>query len=117
MIGIIPTRISCRMIEESESFVINLPGMDFYDKYEYLNRRSEQDESELNEMGLRYRDAIYVNAPILTDCPVNIECHVMESMTPGTHRLFFGKVEAVHVSDEKYVDRTGRINWKRLHLL
>ena len=46
-----------------------------------------------------------MNAPILTDCPVSIECSVMESTRPGTHELFIGKVEAVHV-DEEYAGAT-----------
>ena len=67
-------------------------------------------------MNIRWEDAKYVNAPILTDCPVSIECSVVDSMTPGTHELFIGKVEAVHV-DEEYLDEKGNILWDKMDLM
>ena len=62
---------------------------------------------------LKWEDAKYVYAPILTDCPVSIECSVVESTKPGTEELFIGKVEAVHV-DEEYLDAKGNILWDKM---
>jgi flavin reductase (DIM6/NTAB) family NADH-FMN oxidoreductase RutF len=57
-----------------------------------------------------------VNAPVLTDCPVNIECSAVESIMPGSNELFIGKVEAVHV-DEEYLDKNGNILWNKMNLI
>ena len=67
-------------------------------------------------MDIQWEDAEYVDAPILTDCPVSIECSVIESIMPGTHELFIGKVEALHV-DEEYLDDTGTILWDMMNLM
>ena len=67
-------------------------------------------------LDIKWEDAEYVNAPILTDCPVNIECSVIESTQPGTHELFIGKVKKVHV-DEEYVDDKGNIMWDKMDLM
>ena len=67
-------------------------------------------------MNIQWTDATYVNAPILTDCPVSIECSVVESSQPGSHELFIGKVEAVHV-DEEYLDANGNILSDKMDLL
>ena len=94
MVGIVPSRYSHHMVKESGCFVINLPKKSF----------------------LNWEDATYVNAPILTDCPVSIECSVVDSMMPGSHELFIGKVEAVHV-DEEYLDANGNILWDKMDLM
>ena len=41
---------------------------------------------------------------------------MIESTQPGTHELFIGKVEKVHV-DEEYVDEKGNIMWDKLDLM
>ena len=116
MVGIVPTRFSHHMVKETGCFVINLPKKDFQKEYNYLGSRSGRDEDKFAALNLRWTDATYVDAPILTDCPVSIECSVIESSQPGTHELFIGKVEAVHV-DEEYLDDNGNILRDRMDLM
>ena len=116
MAGIVPTRHSHHMIKESGCFVINLPRKSFRKEYSYLGSQSGRDGDKFAALGLKWENAKYVNAPILTDCPVSIECSVVESIQPGTHELFIGKVEAVHV-DEEYLDDNGNILWDKMDLM
>ena len=116
MVGIVPSRFSHHMVKESGCFVINLPGKGYEKEYAYLGSKSGQDEDKFAAMNIRWKDAEKVNAPILTDCPVSIECSVVDSITPGTHELFIGKVEAVHV-DEEYLDERGNILWNKIDLM
>lgn len=116
MIGIMPSRYSHHMVKESGCFVINLPKKSFSKEYGYLGSASGRDEDKFAAMDLNWEDATYVNAPILTDCPVSIECSVVDSTMPGTHELFIGKVEAVHV-DEEYLDANGNILWNKMDLM
>ena len=116
MVGVVPTRYSHHMIKEGGCFVVNLPAKSFKKEYDYLGSRSGRDEDKFEALNLQWKDADYVNAPILTDCPVSIECSVVESVTPGTHELFIGKVQAVHVAEE-YLDSAGNILWDKMNLL
>ena len=116
MVGIVPSRYSHHMVKESGCFVINLPKKGYEKEYDYLGSKSGRDENKFEVMDIQWKDAEYVNAPILTDCPVSIECSVIESIQPGTHELFIGKVEAVHV-DEEYLDEKGTILWNKIDLL
>ena len=116
MVGIVPTRYSHHMVKETGSFVINLPKKKFKKEYDYLGSRSGRNEDKFAALNLKWQDATYVNAPILTDCPVSIECSVVESTQPGSHELFIGKVEAVHV-DEEYLDANGNILWNKMDLM
>lgn len=116
MIGVMPTRYSHHIIKESGGFVINFPKKSFQKEYNYLGLKSGRDEDKFKALNLNYEDAKYVNAPILTDCPVSIECSIVESTKPGTHELFIGKVETIHV-DEEYLDKNGNILWNKIDLI
>ena len=116
MVGIVPSRYSYHMVKESGCFVVNLPTKGYEKEYNYLGSKSGRDEDKFAAMNIKWTDAEYVNAPILTDCPVSIECSVVESIQPGTHELFIGKVEAVH-ADEEYLDQNGNILWNKINLM
>lgn len=62
------------------------------------------------------KEAKIVNAPILADCPVNIECTVVESIVTGSHEMFIGKIEYVH-GDVKLVNDDGTIDFFQINYL
>ena len=93
-----------------------MPKKGYEKEYNYLGSKSGQDEDKFAAMNIQWTDAEYVNAPLLTDYPVSIECSVVESTQPGTHELFIGKVEAVHVQEE-YLDEKGNILWDKMDLM
>jgi flavin reductase (DIM6/NTAB) family NADH-FMN oxidoreductase RutF len=39
-------------------------------------------------------------APMIDECPVNIECRVIQTIERKIHTVFIGEVETVHVSEE-----------------
>jgi flavin reductase (DIM6/NTAB) family NADH-FMN oxidoreductase RutF len=67
-------------------------------------------------MGVRLKDGKKVNAPILPDCPVNIECTVVDSVVTGSHEMFVGKVEYVH-ADTSLLDGEGNIIFSQINFL
>ena len=96
--------------------MVNFPRKSFRKEYAYLGSVSGRDADKFAELGLAWQDAKHVDAPVLTDCPVNIECRVVERSMPGTHELFVGKVEAVDV-DEEYLNPDGSIAWDKMDLM
>lgn len=116
MVGVIPDRFSHHMIKETGVFVINIPAKGFEAEFNYLGTKSGRDGDKFEALSLAWEDGTRVNAPMLTDCPINIECKVVTSVQPGTHDLFIASIEAVHC-DEKYLDENGNINWGKIPLL
>ena len=52
------------------------------------------------------------NAPLISECPVNIECKVKEKLSLGTHDCFISEIVSVNV-DDSLIDKNGRITlWK-----
>ena len=116
MIAVAPCRYSWHMIKETGCFVVNLPEKSYRDVFEYLGTVSGRDCDKLKEKNVALTEAEVVNAPMLADCPVNIECTVVDSLRTGSHETFIGRVERVH-AEEALLDDSGRIDFSRLDLL
>lgn len=116
MVGIVPTRHSYKMIKETGCFVVNLVSRDYKDVFEYLGSISGKDENKLSRMNVRLSEGLKVNAPILEDCPVNIECKAVDSIVTGSHEMFVGKIEYVH-ADKKIVNSEGEIDFSQIAFL
>ncbi len=44
--------------------------------------------------------AKHVKPPLISECPVNVECRVREIITLGSHDVFAGDALAIHIDEE-----------------
>jgi flavin reductase (DIM6/NTAB) family NADH-FMN oxidoreductase RutF/NifU-like protein involved in Fe-S cluster formation len=116
MVGIVPTRHSYDLVRETSCFVVNLVTPAQKEMYDYIGSHSGRNCDKLATIGAKTANGTKVNAPILTECPVNIECTVVDSIRTGSHEMFIGKIEYVH-ADEEIVKEDGAVDWDRLMLL
>ena len=116
MVGIVPTRYSYKLIKESHCFVVNLVDKKYQESFEYLGSHSKRDGDKLAVAKIKLADGTKIKAPILLDCPVNIECRVVDSILTGSHEMFVGKIEYVH-ADASLVDGEGNIDFSKINFL
>lgn len=116
MVGIVPSRYSYKLIKESGCFVVNLVDRRYKDTFDYLGSHSKRDGDKLAAMNVKLQDGKKVNAPILPDCPVNIECTIVNSIVTGSHEMFIGKIEYVHANTE-ILDTDGNIDFSQINFL
>lgn len=116
MIGIVPSRHSYSIIKGTRVFVVNLVSTTMRDTFQYLGSHSGRDEDKLATLGIPLSEGLKVNAPILLDSPVSIECSVINSIRTGSHEMFVGKIESVH-ADANLVDAAGKITWSAIEFL
>ena len=107
-ISVRPERHSYKMIRESGEFVVNLTTEALARATDYCGVRSGRDVDKWKEMHLTRGKASELEyAPIIEECPVNIECKVEEVKELGSHHMFIARVVAVQVEDS-YLDETGK---------
>lgn len=111
-ISIRPQRHSHSLITQTGEFVVNLPSPDQQLLSDYVGVVSGRDEDKFAVTGLRLSPATILRTPLLADCPVNIECTVEQTLDLGSHTLFIGRVQAVHV-EETLLDERGEVDWQR----
>jgi len=110
-LGIRPHRYSCKLIEDSGEFVVNLPTEEILKESEYCGVYSGKDMDKFSETGLTPEPASQVKPPLIKECPVNMECVVINKIPLGSHHLFLGKIVCVHVdkrilNEEEVIDFT-----------
>jgi len=116
MVGIVPSRYSYKLIKESGCFVVNLVDRSYKKTFDYLGSHSKRDEDKLAIMNVKLQDGKKVNAPFLPNCPVNIECTVVNSIVTGSHEMFIGKIEYVH-ADAEITDAEGNIDFSKINFI
>ncbi|MDO5337584.1 MAG: flavin reductase family protein [Eubacteriales bacterium] len=108
-ISVRPERFSYSMIRKTGEFVINLTTEALSFAVDYCGVRSGREVDKFKELKLTKEAASHVQAPLLGEAPVCIECRVQEIHELGSHHMFLARVLAVH-ADEKYMDETGKFN-------
>ena len=116
MVGIVPSRYSYHIVKETGCFVVNLVPKAYAETFSELGKRSGRDEDKLKNLHVKTENGVKVNAPLLADCPVNIECTVVDSIQTGSHEMFVGRVEYVHAAPS-LVQEDGTIDFSKLNLL
>lgn len=105
-ISVRPERYSYHMIEETGEFVVNLTTEALAYAVDYCGVKSGRDVNKWHEMNLTPLHGQYVQAPLVAESPVNLECRVTRKLELGTHHMFLAEVLAVHV-DGDYLDGNG----------
>lgn len=102
-ISVRPGRHSFDLLVKNREFVINLTTKALAYATDWCGVRSGRQYRKFEAMGLTPGLASVVNAPIIEEAPVNIECRVKEIIQLGTHHMFIADVLNVK-ADEQYID-------------
>jgi flavin reductase (DIM6/NTAB) family NADH-FMN oxidoreductase RutF len=102
-ISIRPERHSYDIIKRTGEFVINLTTKDLAEETDWAGVRSGRDYNKFEELNLTPAKATIVNAPIIEEAPLHIECKVKDIIKLGSHDMFIAEVVAV-LADDRYID-------------
>jgi flavin reductase (DIM6/NTAB) family NADH-FMN oxidoreductase RutF len=109
-VAIRTSRLTYKNIVERRVFTLNVPTTRMATEVDYLGTVSGRDEPEkVHTAGLEVVPGHKVDAPIIVDCPVNLECVGRNKLDIGSHTWVIGEIIEVHV-DEHLVDRQGKVD-------
>ncbi|HJA93754.1 MAG TPA: flavin reductase family protein [Candidatus Eisenbergiella merdipullorum] len=113
-ISVRPERYSCPMIQETGEFVVNLTTEKLVRAADLCGVKSGRDVDKWKEAGLTPMPGRKVKAPLIRECPVNLECRVEKELPLGSHIMFLARVVSVSV-DEEWMDEKGRfhLDWAK----
>ncbi len=116
-ISVRPQRYSYALLRDSGEFVVNLTTEKLARVTDWCGVRSGRDVDKWKETGLTRGKAEKLKfAPVIAECPVNIECQVREVKELGSHHMFLAEVLAVQ-ADEKYMKENGKFELNDAGLL
>ncbi|MDL2221033.1 flavin reductase family protein [Parabacteroides sp. OttesenSCG-928-N08] len=102
-VSIRPERHSYELIKKNMEFVINLTTEELAKATDWCGVVSGRDHNKFEEMKLTPGKAAMVQAPIIEEAPLNIECRVKEVIALGSHDMFIADVLNVQ-ADDRYMD-------------
>jgi len=105
-ISVRPSRYSHELLCENREFVVNMPRASQVEPVDYCGVVSGRDVDKWQATGFTPLPATKVGAPLIAECPVNLECVVRHQLTLGAHDLFIGEIVATHF-DEEVLDSRG----------
>jgi len=92
------------------AFTLNVPRASSAAAVDFLGIVSgARDAEKLSRAGLETSPGSVVDAPLVTECPVNVECELREQLELGSHTWFVGEIMEVHV-DEELLDDAGKVD-------
>jgi flavin reductase (DIM6/NTAB) family NADH-FMN oxidoreductase RutF len=114
-ISIRKNRFSYGIIKESKEFVINVPTQKLLKATDFCGTKSGKNVDKFSETKLTPIKAEKVKAPLIKECPVNLECVVRQILELGSHDLFLGEIVATHV-DSEFLDSIGKLDLGKMEL-
>ena len=102
-ISVRPERHSYDIIKKNMEFVINLTNEDMAFATDWCGVRSGKDHNKFAEMKLTPAKSELINAPIVKESPLSIECKVKEIIKLGSHDMFIADVVNIQ-ADKRFID-------------
>jgi flavin reductase (DIM6/NTAB) family NADH-FMN oxidoreductase RutF len=103
-------RLTYANIVARQAFTINVPSAGLAREVDYLGIVSgKRQPDKLARIGLQTERCPTADAPLISSCPIAVECRLYEQLRLGTHTWFVGRVIDVHV-DAELVGEDGTID-------
>jgi flavin reductase (DIM6/NTAB) family NADH-FMN oxidoreductase RutF len=97
-----PERYTFKGISDHGTFSINIPSVSSVEKVDYCGIYSghKVDKSQIFSVAYGQLNT----APLIQECPVNLECRVIHSLDLGSHVLFIGEIIETHIDSDCLTD-------------
>ncbi|MBE6663842.1 MAG: flavin reductase family protein [Ruminococcaceae bacterium] len=96
-ISVRPERHSYEILKKKREFVINLTPSSLTKKADYCGMFTGRKVDKFKECGFTKEKASKIDAPMIGECPISIECKVTDIIPLGSHDMFLADIVAVNV--------------------
>jgi flavin reductase (DIM6/NTAB) family NADH-FMN oxidoreductase RutF len=106
-------RKTLKSILQTKEFCIGFPSVEHMAEVDYLGIESGYNADKLAEINYSHHKAEKVNAPIINEFKVSLECMVMHIAEVGSHTQITGEIVNVQAEEEVLNDKN-KIDFKLL---
>ncbi|UFK97227.1 flavin reductase family protein [Kaistella faecalis] len=114
------TKHTLENVHEVGEVVIGIVNYNIVQQISLASTEYEKNVNEFVKAGLTMKDADLVKAKLIEECPVNLECKVLEIKALGSEggagNLVICEVLRIHVREE-YLNEEGNLDQKKLDLV
>jgi flavin reductase (DIM6/NTAB) family NADH-FMN oxidoreductase RutF len=103
-IGLQPQRYSLKGIYQNRTFSVNVPSADMVKETDYCGLVSGKDTDKVGDCKFNIFYGNLNTAPLIEQCPINMECEVVHLLDLGSHILVVGKVIETYFTEDCLTD-------------
>ncbi len=93
------------LIRAAGQFVLNIPSADLVKQVQYCGTVSGRDVDKFAVTGLHQAEPEEVDTPLVEECLAQVECALVDVVTPGDHGIFIGQVVYAQAEEEAFRDQ------------
>jgi flavin reductase (DIM6/NTAB) family NADH-FMN oxidoreductase RutF len=97
-------RYSLKGIYQNHTFSVNIPSEDLVKEADYCGLVSGANTDKVKDCGFKVFYGKLLTAPLIEQCPINLECDVLHIINMGSHALVIGKVIEVYCTEDCLTD-------------
>ncbi len=109
-VGIRPGRYTHRGISQNMTFSVNIASVDLVKETDYCGIVSGAKVNKAAACRFKVFYGKLGNAPLIEQCPINLECKVVHILKLDSHSLVIGRVEETHISESCLTDGKPDVN-------
>ena len=103
-------RYTLKGIKQNMTFSVNIPSIDMVKETDYCGIISGAKVNKAKGCQFKVFYGKLDTAPLIEQCPINLECEVAHILDLGSHSFVIGRIEETHVSDSCLTDGKPDVN-------
>lgn len=103
-VAIFSQRYTLKGIKHKRVFSVNIPSVNLVRETDFCGIYSGENVDKVSICGFELFYGYQLHVPMIEQCPVNLECSVVDILKNGSHELVIGKIEETYVSDYCHTD-------------
>lgn len=97
-------RHTLKGVKQNGTFSVNIPSVKMVKETDYCGIVSGRETDKVADCKFDIFYGKLGNAPLITQCPINIECRVLHSLNLGSHEMVVGQIEEIYATDSCLTD-------------
>ncbi len=103
-VGLRQQRYTSNGVRQNQCFSINVASTDQVEAVDYCGTVSGAKVNKVEACQFKLFYGKLQKAPLIEQCPVNLECKVVHTLDLGSHTLVIGRIEETYVSEDCLTD-------------
>ena len=97
-------RHTLKGVKQNSVFSVNIPSVELVKETDYCGLVSGRDTNKITDCKFNIFHGKLTGAPLISECPVNLECRALHILNLGSHEMVVAQIEEVYATDSCLTD-------------
>lgn len=103
-------RHTLKGVKQNGTFSVNIPPTELVKETDYCGLVSGRDTDKVADCKFNISYGKLENTPLISECPINLECRTLHILNLGSHEMVVGQIEEVYATDSCLTDGEPDVN-------